>query len=43
MQLLIQLLKTEILNNKNIEYKLNIYANKIKNLDRFYKFLLKLK
>ena len=26
-----QLLKTEILNNKNIDFKLNIYANKIKN------------
>ena len=30
-----QLLKTEILNNKNIDFKLNISANKIKNFDNF--------
>jgi hypothetical protein len=30
-----QLLKTEILNNKNIDFKLNIFANKIKNFDNF--------
>jgi hypothetical protein len=30
-----KLLKTEILNNKNIDFKLNISANKIKNFDSF--------
>jgi hypothetical protein len=30
-----QLLKTEILNNKNIDFKLNIFANKIKNFEYF--------
>jgi len=30
-----QLLKTEIFNNKNIDFKLNIYANKVKNFDNF--------
>ena len=30
-----QLLKTEILNNKNIDFKLNISANKIENFDNF--------
>ena len=30
-----QLLKTEILNNKNIDFELNISANKIKNFDNF--------
>jgi hypothetical protein len=30
-----QLLKTEILNNKNIDFKLNIYANKIKDFENF--------
>jgi hypothetical protein len=30
-----QLLKTEIFNNKNINFELNIYANKIKNFDNF--------
>jgi len=29
------LLKTEIFNNKNIDFKLNIYSNKIKNFDNF--------
>ena len=33
--IIIQLLKTEILNNKNIDFKLNISANKIKNFDNF--------
>jgi hypothetical protein len=35
-----QLLKTEILNNKNIDFKLNIYANKIKNFDNFTNIFL---
>ena len=30
-----QLLKTEIFNNKNIDFKLNIYANKTQNFDNF--------
>jgi hypothetical protein len=33
--IIIQLLKTEILNNKNIDFKLNISANKIDNFDNF--------
>ncbi|MDC1175737.1 AsmA family protein [Candidatus Pelagibacter sp.] len=33
--IIIQLLKTEILNNKNIDFKLNISANKIENFDNF--------
>ena len=35
-----QLLKTEILNNKNIDFKLNIYAKKIKNFDNFTNIFL---
>ena len=35
-----QLLKTEIFNNKNIDFKLNIYANKIKNFDNFTNIFL---
>ncbi len=35
-----QLLKTEILNNKNIDFKLKIYANKIKNFDNFTNIFL---
>ena len=38
-----QLLKTEILNNKNIDFKLNIFANKIKNFDDFTNIFLKSK
>ena len=38
-----QLLKTEILNNKNIDFKLNISANKIKNFDNFVNISLKSK
>jgi hypothetical protein len=38
-----QLLKTEILNNKNIDLKLNVSANKIKNYDNFVNILLKSK
>src|SRR6056300_748088 len=38
-----QLLKTEILNNKNIDFKLNITANKTKNLDSFKNIILNLK
>jgi hypothetical protein len=38
-----QLLKTEILNNKNIDFKLNISANKTKNFDNFKNIFLKLK
>ena len=34
------LLKTEIFNNKNIDFKLNIYANKIKNFDNFTNIFL---
>jgi hypothetical protein len=33
--IIIQLLKTGILNNKNIDFKLNISANKAKNFDNF--------
>jgi hypothetical protein len=33
--IIMQLLKTEILNNKNIDFKLNISANKIENFDNF--------
>jgi hypothetical protein len=35
-----QVLKTEILNNKNIDLKLNISANKIKNFDNFTNIFL---
>jgi len=35
-----QLLKTEILNNKNIAFKLNISANKTKNFDNFTNIFL---
>ena len=35
-----QLLKTEILNNKNIDFKLNISANKIKNFGNFTNIFL---
>jgi len=35
-----QLLKTEILNNNNIDFKLNISANKIKNFDNFTNIFL---
>ena len=35
-----QLLKTEILNNKNIDFKLNIYAKKVKNFDNFTNIFL---
>ena len=35
-----QLLKTEILNNNNIEFKLNISANKTKNFDNFTNIFL---
>ncbi|MDB3959515.1 hypothetical protein N9407_01805 [Candidatus Pelagibacter sp.] len=38
-----QLLKTEIFNNKNIDFKLNISANKIKNIDNFTNISLKSK
>jgi hypothetical protein len=38
-----QILKTEILNNKNIDFKLNIYANKIKNFNNFTNIFLKSK
>jgi hypothetical protein len=38
-----QLLKTEILNNRNIDFKLNISANKIKNFDNFTNIFLKSK
>ena len=38
-----QLLKTEILNNKNIDFKLNVSANKIRNLDSFTNIFLNLK
>jgi hypothetical protein len=35
-----QLLKTEIFNNKNIDFKLNISASKIKNFDSFTNIFL---
>ena len=35
-----QLLKTEILNNKNIDFKLNISANELKNFDNFTNIFL---
>jgi len=35
-----QLLKTELLNNRNIDFKLNISANKIKNFDNFVNIFL---
>lgn len=38
-----QLLKTEILNNKNIDFKLSIYANKLKNFGNFNNIFLKSK
>ena len=38
-----QLLKTEILNNKNIDFKLNVSANKTKNFDSFKNIFLNLK
>ncbi|MDC0621923.1 UvrD-helicase domain-containing protein [Candidatus Pelagibacter sp.] len=38
-----QLLETEIFNNKNIDFKLNISANKIKNIDNFTNIFLKSK
>jgi hypothetical protein len=38
-----QLLKTEILNNKNIDFKLNISANKIKNFENFTNIFFKSK
>ncbi len=38
-----QLLKTEILNNKNIEFKLNISANKISNIRSFKNMILNAK
>ncbi len=38
-----QIFKTEILNNKNVDFKLSINANKIKNLDDFTNIFLKSK
>ena len=38
-----QLLKTEILNNTNVDFELNITANKIKNFDNFTNIFLKSK
>jgi hypothetical protein len=38
-----QLLKTEILNNNNIDFELNVFANKTKNLDSFTNISLKSK
>ena len=38
-----QLLKTEIFNNKNIEFKLNINADKISNFDSFINMILNAK
>ncbi|MDC3125262.1 hypothetical protein OA418_00305 [Candidatus Pelagibacter sp.] len=38
-----QLLKTEIFNNKNIEFKLNINANKISNFNNFVNMILNAK
>jgi len=38
-----QLLKTEILNNKNVDFKLSINANKIKNFHDFINIFIKLK
>ena len=38
-----QLLETEILNNKNVDFKLSIYGDKIKNFDDFTNIILKLK
>ncbi len=37
-----QLFKTELLNNKNVDFKLSIYGNKIKNFDDFVNIFLKL-
>jgi hypothetical protein len=41
--IIIQLLKTEILNNKNIDLKLNISANKIENFDNFTNIFVNLR
>lgn len=41
--LILQLLKTEILNNKNLNLKLNVYTDKIKNYQNFIKFFLNAK
>ena len=38
-----ELLKTEILNNKNVDFKLNISANEIKNFNHFVNIALKSK
>jgi hypothetical protein len=38
--LIFQLLKTEILNNKNLNFNLNIFANKIKDYHNFVNFIL---
>ena len=38
-----ELLKTEILNNKNIDFKLSISANKVKNFENFTNIFLKSK
>ncbi len=38
-----QILKTEILNNRNIDFKSNISANKIENFDNFVNIFFKLK
>lgn len=38
--LILELLKTEILNNKNLNFNLNIFANKIKNYHDFVDFIL---
>ncbi len=38
--IILQLLKTEILNNKNLNFDLNIYANKSQNFNNFAKFYL---
>ncbi len=39
-KLIIQLLKTEILNNKNLNFNINIFADKIKNYHNFVNFIL---
>ncbi|MDC1025696.1 hypothetical protein OAQ82_01875 [Candidatus Pelagibacter sp.] len=41
--IIMQFLKTEILNNKNIDFRLNISANKTKNFDNFTNIFLNLK
>ena len=38
-----EFIKTEILNNKNLNFDLNIYADKVKNFQSFVNFLLKSK